>query len=398
MPQQYRIVMVSDRYLPIVGGAERQASQLITQLQARGHTVRVVTRRIDTSLPQQDMIQNVSIRRLSPIGLSHRANALIVFRLFFFLVMNARHYDVVHAHTLGPIGLAAILSRLVTRKPVILKIASQGDVIREDGTRSRYSHWVRRVLIPPWLWRFILNRASAIIAISQALYDEARGFGLKNVAAIPNGVDTERFSHLTRAQARERLGLAEDQRYLLFTGRLIRLKRLDVLLDAMPHILAQYPHCHILIAGSGEQQKESTESALHAQAERLGLAERVHFLGLRDDVPVLLRAADVYVFTSETEGLPNAILEAAAAKLPIVATRINGVTDILDNDNAWLVPVGDAPALAQAVCDVLGDESLAQMRAHHAYQHILSVFSLEAVTQRYEMLYVEITRRDTSSS
>jgi len=393
MAQQYRILMVSDRYLPIVGGAERQASQLITQLQARGHSVRVVTRRIDASLPQDDVIQGVPIRRLSPIGLSHRANALMVFRLFFFLVMNARTYDIAHCHTLGPVGLAAILAHLITRKPVILKIASQGDVIREDGTRSRYSRLVRRVLIPPWLWRFILNRASAIIAMSQALYDEASAFGLQNVVMIPNGVDVARFTHATRESARQTLGLEVSRPYLIFTGRLIRLKRVDILLDAMPRILAQHPNCHALIAGSGEQQKESTADALHAQAERLGITERVHFLGLRDDVPLLLRAADVYVFTSETEGLPNAILEAAAAHLPIVATRINGVTDILDDDSAWLVPVGDAVALAHAIHEALHDSSLAHTRAGRAHQRVVSAFSLEAVAQRYETLYTEILHR-----
>lgn len=395
MPRHYKILMVSNRYLPIVGGAERQASQLIAQLQARGHTVRLVTRRIDVSLPQEDMIQGVPIRRLSPVGLSHWANVLIVFRLFLFLVVNARTYDIIHCHTLGPVGLAAILAHIITHKPVILKIALQGDVIRDDGTRSRYSLFVRHVLIPSWLWRFILNRASAIIAISQALYDEAKGFGIQNVVMIPNGVDIARFSAITRTQARERLGLADDQRYLLFTGRLIRLKRVDVLLDAMPRILVEYPNCHALIVGSGEHQKDSSEFALHAQAERLNITEHVHFLGLRDDIPLLLRAADVYVFTSEKEGLPNAILEAAAAGLPIVATRIDGVTDILDDTCAWLVPVGDVTALAQAVNDVLHDESQAQARANHAYQHIVSAFSIQAVAQRYETLYADIMDRDT---
>lgn len=398
MAQPYRILMISDRYLPVVGGAERQASQLIAQLQARGHNVRVVTRRIHADLPQEETLQGVSVRRLSPIGLSHRANALMVFRLWFFLVRQARHYDLIHAHTMGPVGLAAILARLVTRKPVILKIASGGDVRREDGTRSRYSRFLRRYVIPPWLWRLILGRASRIVAMSRALYQEAVDFGLANVTLIPNGVDIARFTGSTRQGARQALGLDAAKHYLVFTGRLVQLKRVDVLLDALPHILAQYPHCHALIVGSGDQQQESTQQALHAQAERAGLTEHVHFLGMREDVAMLLRAADVFVFTSEREGLPNAILEAAAAELPIVATRIDGVSDILDDDSAWLVPAGDPAALAQAVCAALGDAPLAQARAARAHQRIVSAFSLEAVVQRYEALYAEVTHRERASS
>jgi glycosyltransferase involved in cell wall biosynthesis len=398
MPKQYRILMASDRFLPIVGGAERQASQLITQLQARGHSVKVVTRRIHANLPQEEMLQGITIHRLSPVGLSHQSSALIVFSLWFFFMRQARYYDLIHAHTIGPVAVAAILAHLFTHKPVILKIASQGDVRREDGTKSRYSRFVRRYVLPLWLWRFLLMRASRIVTMSRALYQEAVDFGLTNVELIPNGVNVARFTSRSRHEARQALGLDAEKRYLVFTGRLVRLKRVDVLLDALPEILTQYPHCHALIVGSGEQQRESIEVGLHAQAERLGLTENIHFLGMREDIDIVLRAADVYVFTSEVEGLPNAILEAAAAQLPIVATRINGVTDILDDDNSWLVQVGDPSALAQAVCHALSNTTLAQTRALRAHQHVVSTFSLEAVVQRYEALYSTVVHGERTYS
>jgi glycosyltransferase involved in cell wall biosynthesis len=392
MASPYRILMLTNRYLPAVGGAELQASQLINRLQLRGHTVCLVTRRLEPNWPERETINNVEIHRLSPVGLSHRANAIMVFRLFIHLLTTARRFDVIHVHGLGPIGLAAILAGVIVRRPVIIKVATQGDILRADGSRSTYSRLVRHIFVPAWLWRSVLSRANRIVAISDGIRAEAHEFGLDNVVVIPNGVAVDRFHIYDRKQARQQLGLDADKLYLIFTGRLVQRKRIDILLSSMPSVLREFPNCHVLLAGSGSGQADTVERELREQVRSLGLENHVHFLGLRDDIELLLCAADLFVFPSEREGMPNAVLEAVAAGVPIVASRIDGVIDILNDEIGWLIPPGDAEALSEAILTILPSPEQAQQRAHKAQQHVTEKFSLDVIAQQYERLYTEVIR------
>lgn len=119
MTEHYRILMLNNRYLPAVGGAEMQASQLNAQLQQRGHTVQVITRRLQADWPTHERINGIEVRRVSPVGLSHRANALIVLRVLVYLLRHARAFDVIHVHGIGPIGLAAVVETSLTIRFVV---------------------------------------------------------------------------------------------------------------------------------------------------------------------------------------------------------------------------------------------------------------------------------------
>ncbi|PJF40157.1 MAG: hypothetical protein D6737_11185, partial [Chloroflexi bacterium] len=176
-----RICMLLDRYLPIIGGAELQASQLVRLLMQDGHDVIVVTRRLTDDLPRYEVIDGIAVRRLSPVGLGFRSNILMLGRVLWYLMRHARSYDIIHVHTIGPLGLASAIAGKLTRTPVVMKIATYGDINRKEHTGKptpQYKAFVRRFLLPDRLWKKLLRQVSVIVAISDAIKKEAVNAGL----------------------------------------------------------------------------------------------------------------------------------------------------------------------------------------------------------------------------
>ena len=391
-----RIQAVINRYFPAVGGAERQLALLASELRNRNHHISILTRHIQRGLPFKETIDGVLVTRLRPSGLGKAANAFIILRIIAYLINHRNDYDLIHSQTLGPIAIASVLAGKILRKPVILRVAGVGDIARQREYLqvSVYSQFVRRFVVPPFLWRWILNGAATIVALSQEITEEIRAHKVRApLRIIPNGVDTRRYcpaSSMQRQNLRHMLNLPVDIPILFTTGRLVAGKRLDVLLSAMPHVLAELPDCVLLIAGSGKQQVDSVETTLRQQVRDLGLKKSVFFVGLIDNVDDYLRASDIFVFPSEKEGMPNALLEAMACGLPAIARDIGGVRDIVSNDTAMLVPSSQAKEFADAVKVLLNNPDRAQELGHRARQHIEVNFSIEAITSQYEALYQEV--------
>lgn len=386
-----KLLFLSDRYLPIVGGAERQAAALADGLMARGHTVTMLTRRVTPKLALETTINGLPVRRLHPIGLSKRSNALIVPRLMAYLLRYGRAYDVWQTFGVGPVGLAALLAGRLTGRPVVLRADSPGAYVRGDHVGidpPLYTRLVRRYVLTPSLWRSFLQQADAIIAISAEIEAEARSLDLTSkVHRIPNGVDTSRWypDGGLREALRARFDLPREAFALISAGRLVAGKRLDVAID----VLARLPsHVHLYLAGSGAHQSDDVSAALREQVARLDLAERVHFLGLRDDLPDWYRAVDAFVFPTAREGMPVALLEAMASGLPVVASDVEGVRGVLPDEHyGWLCPVGDVDAFTAVLRQSIEQPDEARRRAHNALQHVQAYFSQARVLMAYENLY-----------
>ena len=386
-----KVLLLTNRYLPVIGGAERQAEALATGLSARGHLVQVVTRRVTAELERETVIAGVPVRRLSPVGLSKRANLLIVFRVIAYLLWHGRRYDVIHTFGVGPVGLAAVIAGRLIGRPVILRGASPGAYQQGDHPGIQpplYTRLLRRYVLTPGLWRRVLAQAAARIAISQQIEAELDQLGLP-AHRIPNGIDVARWhpaeSDAARAALRASLGIPPDVFAVMFTGRLVAGKRIDVLIDALAHLPEQV---HLYLAGSGDHQIDDVTAALQAQVMRLGLMERVHFLGLIDRVPAYLRAADAFAFASMREGMPNTVLEAMACGVPVVASDIDGVRDVLpDAEYGWLCPAGDVSCFARSLRVVLDDPAAAEMRRQRSLERVQTVFTLDQVVEQYLALY-----------
>jgi glycosyltransferase involved in cell wall biosynthesis len=386
-----QIAMILNRYLPIIGGAERQASQLIQQLTEKGHQITVITRRIDQDLALTEEIGRITVHRLHPVGLSHQANVLMVFRLWFYLIWHAREYDIFHVHSIGPVGIATILAGKMTHTPVVIKIATAGDIVRkQDANLSKVTYIIRKYILPPKLWLTLLGQASAIVTMTDEIVVEARTHQLDRIThKISNGVDLDVFNsqYSMRNKLQRTYNISPESKIILFAGRLVQRKRIDVLLDAF-HLLRQtYPHVHLLLAGSGNLQSDSVEEELHVQVKQLELQDNITFLGLIDDIPAYLQAVDIFAFPSAREGMPNVILEAMASRLPIVACKIGGVLDVVDDESAYLVPVGDVIAFADAMKQIISHPKDSQTKTNKARERAEQEFSISAVARRYEALY-----------
>ena len=188
---------------------------------------------------------------------------------------------------------------------------------------------------------------------------------------VPNFVASDKVP----AQARGELDTPEDAPLLLAVGRLHRNKAFDVLLES----LAALPECYLWLAGSGPE-----DSRLRSQAESLGVASRVRFLGWREDTPALYSASDLLVCPSRHEPLGNVIVEAWAQGLPVVAARSAGPEELIeDGVSGLLVALEDAGALADGVRRALGDAALA-VEGRKAYE---STYTEAAVIERYRALF-----------
>jgi glycosyltransferase involved in cell wall biosynthesis len=197
-----------------------------------------------------------------------------------------------------------------------------------------------------------MRASDRVVAVSGALRNRLIELGVptERVVVQHNGVDGERFAIRDRAAARRSLGLPLDRRLVLYVGNLLPEKGVDILMDAAPELLRDVPDAGILFVGGGPM-----EATLQAQAQRLGISERVQLLGrrLHDEIPTWMAACDLFCLPSRREGCPNVLLEALAAGRPTVAARVGGIPELIDDSNGLLVPPESPNALAQALAATL---------------------------------------------
>jgi glycosyltransferase involved in cell wall biosynthesis len=211
-----------------------------------------------------------------------------------------------------------------------------------------------------WLQRRLAHRCDAIIAVSEAIARELAATGVPDgkLHVIPNVLPPP-GPRLTRKAARRALGVGEERWVVGWVGRLSREKGLDLLLDALA--LDPHPEYDLVVMGDGPER-----DALVAQAEQLGLSDRVTWAGVIPGAERYFAGFDLLVLSSRTEGSPIVLLEAMAAGTPIVATAVGGVTELLTPLTAALVPPEDPAALRAAIGAVHADPARARRRALRA--------------------------------
>jgi glycosyltransferase involved in cell wall biosynthesis len=216
------------------------------------------------------------------------------------------------------------------------------------------------------------------------------GISEEAIIVIPNGIDTFRFAPGPRTQTLTGL-LPEkfDGEILLSVGRLTEAKDQLTLLSAMEMLKKQGRNIYLIIVGDGEMQER-----LEMEITQKELTNCVRLLGIRSDVDKLLPGADAFVLSSKREGFPMSILEAMAAGLPVIATNVGGIPEVIkDGENGILVPPQDKVSLANAICRVLDDHKLAASLGGKARLTIEENYSLPAVTKAYEKVYLSLFQR-----
>ena len=201
---------------------------------------------------------------------------------------------------------------------------------------------------------------------------DVAGLDSRRLTVIPNGIDPQRFEQAL-AVPRKDLGIPEDAHLALAVGRLDPQKGIPDLLAAAERVIPQDPAWHLALAGDGPCRSW----LLDQLAARPVLDGRIHWLGTRDDVPGLLRSANLLVLASLWEGMPNVVLEAMAAGRPVVATAVEGTEElVLPGQTGWLVPPGDPQSLGAALLDAARDPELCrrlgEQRTHPDRARILT--------------------------
>ena len=231
--------------------------------------------------------------------------------------------------------------------------------------------------------RAAVAMSGRLVAVSQPLVSQlSHDLWIRptRITTIANGV---RFTPAVRSTLRGELALSDADHLVVAVGNLYPVKGHTHLLEALAQLASTYPQLHVAIAGRGE-----LAGALKRQAADSGLAARVHFLGLRQDIANILAAADVFVLPSLSEGLPLALLEAMFAARPIVATAVGDVPVALAGGAAGqLVPPGDPTALARAIDRLLAQPFEAQQLGHRAQVRATAEYGIERTVQRYAALY-----------
>jgi glycosyltransferase involved in cell wall biosynthesis len=249
-----------------------------------------------------------------------------------------------------------------------------------------------RVADPRW-WRTSLERwatasAEKFVCVSQSVaeFSRWRGFASEKLVVIPNGIDLASWRDARPANL-EQLGAPGGRRWILYVGRLHKQKGLDRFFRELPHVFRELPEHDLLIVGEGKEQ-----AALHRLAQRLLIADRVHFAGWQDDVPRIVAAAEILVLPSRWEGMPNVVLEAMAAGKPVVATQSEGTVELLGLAALeQTAPVDDWQGLRSRLLGIGKDFALAAELGRQN-QNRAQQFSLEFVVGRYQRLYESLVR------
>jgi glycosyltransferase involved in cell wall biosynthesis len=295
-------------------------------------------------------------------------------------IIEEQGIDIVHCQLHKPTVYGALTAYMTGKN---LKVISH--VRGLNRTRS-----FQRKLLNGILFR----RISRIIAVSNAVRDDIVRTNFMcspgKVVTIYNGIDVKAFmdSDLTREEARTQLGLSDKDAFVYGTvGRLAETKGQKVLLKSFARVYEKYPKSWLIITGKGR-----LESELRALAAELNIHERVVFLGYRTDILEVLKAYDVFVLPSIAEGLPGALLEAMATGIPVIASRVGGVPEILNDPNLGsMVSPSSRDELASAMerlCSM--DEMRRNMIGETLRANVLEKFTKERMISAISREYVAV--------
>jgi glycosyltransferase involved in cell wall biosynthesis len=321
---------------------------------------------------------NLEVHYAPLLAITRQAPGFVLWATYKLVALHRKSsIDIVNGSDLWG-GLAGIMLRPVMRAKVLAQL--QGEFL--PPSRFSYPPLYRGLLY--LVARLICRNADMVRCLYQAAADGVAALGVPHskIAVVPSRCDTALFD------ARSFPSKHGSGHRLLYVGNLIRGKGVHILLEAFPSVLRDHPHAKLSIVGSGPLEPE-----LKQLAYRLGLTSHVVFLGRRrhDEIPALMHATDLFVFPSLSEATPRAVLEAMAMAVPVVATRVGGMTEMIeDGVTGVLVQPASAMELAEAMIWILHHPEWAEKAGRLARQHVLERYTLEKHTEQMIALHHKV--------
>lgn len=340
-----------------IGGAEKLIAEISPMLRDMGHQVDVLAfDGVETHFTH--MLKDKGIKVLNFGTNCNVYNPLFILRLARLM----RRYDIVHTHNTAPQLFAAIAGVLCS---VVL-------VTTEHNTTNRRRGWKWYTRIDRWMY----SRYRKVICISDKAEENLRAThpALRNICTIYNGVDVAAFHNAKPIASMQSDGLT----HIIMVAGFRYQKDQDTLIRALAHL--DKSRFALWLAGDGERRGE-----LQALASAVGVADRVTFLGVRDDIPQLLQSADIVVMSSHFEGLSLASVEGMAVDKPFVASDVDGLHEVVSG-YGLLFPHGDDKALAETIEQLANDSSLYKAVADKCWQRA-QMFDIHKMVDNYNRLY-----------
>ena len=353
-------------------GGEKWMLTTAEELSKRGHRVVVSGR------PRSRWIEYCRVRGLCTRAVPMRGDLDPYGMLRYLRLLSGERFDVVCLGFEKAVRLCGLPARLQNTSAIVSR---KGLPLMYDRLlyRFAYRHIVDRILTPSYDLKRMLCEHPWITP--------------EKVDVVHNGVRVPpRLSWEEILRARRELGIPEDGRLIAAAGRFSPQKGFSYLVDALPEVLLSFPDVHLMLIGEGELRGD-----LERQIERLDVRDRVHLPGYRRDVPRLLAASDLFVLPSLYEGLPNVMLEAMAAGIPVVATSVNGVPEVIeDGVCGYLIPPKSTRHIESALRALLGNWARAEEIGEAGRRRVESKFTVERMVDRVERVFRNAVLRKRS--
>jgi L-malate glycosyltransferase len=298
-------------------------------------------------------------------------------------LVKSERVNLVHAHQYTPFFYAAA-SRLPRRRPPV--------AFTEHGRWFPDFPRPKRILAN----RVLLGPRDRVIGVGESVRQALihnEGISARRVEVIYNGVNLDAYSTQPPsleeiAEARRDMGVGETDFVVIQVARLDHLKDHVTAIETFQRVVAQSPEAKLVLVGEGPERAKIEEAV-----QRLDLGSSVRMIGLRQDVPRLIRAADLFLLTSISEGIPLTLIEAMAARVPVVSTRVGGVVEVVEeNCNGLLAPPGDAPALAERVLQLARNPAIRREFGERGRLRSEAMFSETRMIDQYERLYLDMMK------
>ena len=385
MSRRFSILLIIDTYPPVVGGSEVEAQRVSAALIGRGHQVQVLCAGGPPMPAVRDWVDpaGVPVRILTRHSRGRAKDFAFAGRVAWHLWSHRGRYDIVYflmqgLHLAAGLPVARMLS-----KPIVMKVGGSGVIpaMRASRAGRRELDWMRK-----WGVRILLLNEGMI---EEALAD---GFSRQQLTWMPNPVNVSEFRPAQDGEAtawRRQHGISEQAPVAVYVGRLSPEKGLPELLHGFAAAARQSPDACLVLVGDGSQRAE-----LQAAAAALGLGPaQIRFAGRVPitEVPLWLRASDVFALLSPSEGFSCALLEAMSAGLASVVSDIPANRQLIDPEvHGLVVPFGDRAAAGRAFLRLLGDPHCRQTMGRQARRRVVEAYSTDRVVDRYETLFNEL--------
>jgi glycosyltransferase involved in cell wall biosynthesis len=382
--KQLGVRMVNIDFYPLLGGAQMHTLRLCKYLISKGVNVEVITRH-HPGLAYQEKIDGISVYRTPIFGKSKASFSLsFIYNALKRLAATRNQFQIIHSHEmLSPMTIGLLSSELLHSQLVINphRGGYLGDMYKLKKTRRQTGEirlaWARK-------------SGDAFISVSKEISSELISGGIdpNKIRFLPYVIDTDHFylpEPDCKIERQNQLKLPEGIR-VCYTGRLVAEKGLDGLLRAWSAVIQEQPSARLMIVGDGDQRK-----ALEAQAAVLGINGSVQFTGAVPDTMPYLQASDIYIQPSFTEGLPISMLEAMSCGLPILATAVGGVSDLLrDHQNGIIIQPHDEEAIRLRLLELISNPGLRRALGDLARKNVIDYCGIEKIGQAHLDLYYEL--------